>query len=473
MVCLELGFSSVDNKATTHSHFGPAETPLLISHRQTVPISSKKIACNGDESSLVECTIAEATECGYGEAAGVICNVGDQEKKRKKRAAVTAAAVLSGLSDGAAGAESVSKIAGSAADTAESLVKVKKSLTEFFDRGPVADSGGKAMLASALEYFKKKQQEREDALKDVTDKKFSSVDLGPAGIEVKLKNDKGYMDLGGEFQQGGMDLKIQEISSGAQSARSGGDAFMYPAGIGPMLVNGCFGKDYKVGDPCYAAKRLSTKCLNMMEAAAYIGVGFDGTGSYTHASRRKSLVQRMCANKGSYQGEDVPDTMNVFGIYDTGCTSKTFDSMEARSAYQRQESKAGNNKNFLSKDSETGSLSTSSNVAINSWLYDMSGSYSNRNQYSKESQRSESASTVQGRASEGLSKSKTVTRIFEFTCRIRRYEMFMDEVTPSQLSEAFLMDYINLPVRFNDFRAKAPQKYIRFLERWGTHSGSI
>ena len=110
-----------------------------------------------------------------------------------------------------------------------------------------------------------------------------------------------------------------------------------------MLVNGCWGKQYNIGDPCYAVKRLESKCSNMMEAATYIGVGFDGTGSYTHASRRKSLVQRMCVNGGRYQGEDVPDMMNVFGIYDTGCTSQTFDSMEARSDYQRRESKAGNN----------------------------------------------------------------------------------------------------------------------------------
>ena len=50
-----------------------------------------------------------------------------------------------------------------------------------------------------------------------------------------------------------------------------------------------------------------------------------------------------------------------------------------------------------------------------------------------------------------------------------RYEIFVDEVTPDQLSEAFLQDYMNLPIRFFDFRNKAPQKYTRFLERWGTN----
>ena len=76
---------------------------------------------------------------------------------------------------------------------------------------------------------------------------------------------------GGEFQDGGSDIKIQEISSGGQAKQSGGNAYSYPSGIGPLIINGCFGNNYKKGDPCYAAKRLNTKCLNMIEAANYIG----------------------------------------------------------------------------------------------------------------------------------------------------------------------------------------------------------
>ena len=35
------------------------------------------------------------------------------------------------------------------------------------------------------------------------------------------------------------------------------------------------------------------------------------------------------------------------------------------------------------------------------------------------------------------------------------YEIFADDVTPDQLSEAFLQDYMNLPTRYFDFRNKA------------------
>ena len=200
-----------------------------------------------------------------------------------------------------------------------------------------------------------------------------------------------------------------------------------------------------------------------------IGVGFDGVGDYTHANRRKSLIQRVCANKGTYQGEDVPDTMNVFGVYDTGCTSETHDSMAARSEHLREKSNAGSNKNFLIGSSRTESSALTGSAGINLGFSDASVSGSTSGQSSSGISSSVNSEEMEGRGSEELSRSKEVTRIFEFICRIRRYELFLDEVTPTQLSEAFLLDYINLPVRFHDFRNKAPQKYIRFLERWGTH----
>merc|ERR1711874_743603 len=59
--------------------------------------------------------------------------------------------------------------------------------------------------------------------------------------------------------------------------------------------------------------------------------------------------------------------------------------------------------------------------------------------------------------------------IYDFTCRIRRYNIFLDEVTPEQLTPAFLEDYMNLPVSYFDFRNQAPDKFNAFLKRWGTH----
>ena len=515
VVCRELGFSGAAN-FTTHSYFGPVETPLMVAQGVTVPYSIKNVLCVGTEEKLSECglTTAVASDCEFGEAAGVICRTestdgGRQRRKREAKKRIAPAAILAGLQmgaagigavsqgvnalaglqtgatgagavsqganpltalqTGAAGAGAVSQGVNAIAETAASLNSAKESLTQLFDRGPAADSGGDQMLASALSYFEKIQQQREQEQKEMLNNNQNSVNLGPIGIEVKMKHDKGYLDLGGEFQDGGSDIKIQEISRGGQEKQSGGNAYSYPAGIGPMLINGCFGQDYKKGDPCYTAKIMNTKCLNMIEAANFIGVGFDGVGDYTHANRRKSLIQRVCANKGTYQGEDVPDTMNVFGVYDTDCNSRTHDSMAARSEYLREKSNAGNNKNFLTGSSGTKASAYTVGGEANSWYEDESLSVGINRQSTEDDRSSTDSKDMEGRGSEELTRSKEVTRIFEFVCRIRRYELFLDEVTPEQLSEAFLLDYMNLPVRFHDFRNRAPQKYMRFLERWGTH----
>lgn len=46
-----------------------------------------------------------------------------------------------------------------------------------------------------------------------------------------------------------------------QTRHGGAQPFIYPMGVGGVLMNGCYGRDYQKGDPCYAAKRMSTKCL--------------------------------------------------------------------------------------------------------------------------------------------------------------------------------------------------------------------
>ena len=38
-------------------------------------------------------------------------------------------------------------------------------------------------------------------------------------------------------------------------------AFNYPAGLGNVLMNGCYGTGYKEGDPCYVAKWTLDACL--------------------------------------------------------------------------------------------------------------------------------------------------------------------------------------------------------------------
>ena len=51
------------------------------------------------------------------------------------------------------------------------------------------------------------------------------------------------------------------VEGGAKSPEEKGDPpFIYPAGMGQVLMNGCWGKDYKIGDPCYNARANSSIC---------------------------------------------------------------------------------------------------------------------------------------------------------------------------------------------------------------------
>ncbi|XP_035692536.1 uncharacterized protein LOC118427007 [Branchiostoma floridae] len=122
-------------------------------------------------------------------------------------------------------------------------------------------------------------------------------------------------------------------SSGGQAA-----AFTYPAGLGPVLMNGCFGTGYKNGDPCFQAKIPKSDCPNLIDGATYLGVGFDGRGVYSAESRKKSVIQRSCSNLQTYGDHEVPDSMTVQGIYDTNVESFTFSSTEEYRQYLEEKS---------------------------------------------------------------------------------------------------------------------------------------
>ena len=41
----------------------------------------------------------------------------------------------------------------------------------------------------------------------------------------------------------------------------GEQPFAYPMGVGGLLMNGCYGTNYQIGDPCYDFKTASSICL--------------------------------------------------------------------------------------------------------------------------------------------------------------------------------------------------------------------
>ena len=118
-----------------------------------------------------------------------------------------------------------------------------------------------------------------------------------------------------EFEPAGWQVELGDTSQPDEPTGEKEQPTIWPMGVGTALMNGCYGSGYKKGDPCYSAARFATRCFDMIDAAAFIGVGFDGRGLYSAENRKLSIIQRNCAAKGSFRGKDVPDVMNAFGIY--------------------------------------------------------------------------------------------------------------------------------------------------------------
>ncbi|XP_028399954.1 uncharacterized protein LOC114523277 [Dendronephthya gigantea] len=220
-----------------------------------------------------------------------------------------------------------------------------------------------------------------------------------------------------------MDAEIESDSSPASSKEVGDPVYTYPAGIGTMIMNGCWGTGYQPGDPCYQSLEVLTACQNMIDGAAFIGVGFDGRGKYSPESRKMSIIQRSCGGRLYYDDFQVPDTMSVHGIYETSSHMKIFSSRKEYQTYLQTE--AGISGSFF-------------------------GLYAG-------------AKAAYGASSS--SNSQNNLAIFDID--VDRYEIFKDEVKPQDLSRAFLHEFMNLPPSF--IQPGAPAKFSDFISRWGTH----
>ncbi|XP_035696659.1 uncharacterized protein LOC118430059 [Branchiostoma floridae] len=246
-------------------------------------------------------------------------------------------------------------------------------------------------------------------------------------------------------------------SSGGQTA-----AYTYPAGLGPVLMNGCFGTGYKNGDPCYKAKIPRTGCPNLIDGATYLGVGFDGRGVYSAESRKKSIIQRSCSNLQTYGENEVPDSMTVQGIYDTDVQSKTFSSLDEYRQYLEEKSAVTSAKAMFQEEINKASGYDAGNAGFGFGLAVGEGHSSNSGE-SSQSSGFRASSFARGR----LRQKQRQTFLAMLEMNIFRYEIFMDDIKPDQLNVGFLRDFISLPQSY--FSPGAEIIFQNFYLRWGTH----
>lgn len=84
-------------------------------------------------------------------------------------------------------------------------------------------------------------------------------------MKVNIMPDKGWKteDL---FVPPGFHIDVEITGEDKKPhGEIGVQPFAYPMGVGGLIMNGCFGRDYQPGDPCYAAKRKTTICLVRMQ----------------------------------------------------------------------------------------------------------------------------------------------------------------------------------------------------------------
>ena len=73
--------------------------------------------------------------------------------------------------------------------------------------------------------------------------------------------DKGWKtdDL---FVPSGLHIDAEVTGEDEQpKGETGEQPFAYPMGVGGLIMNGCFDKNYQPGDPCYQAKGKTTICM--------------------------------------------------------------------------------------------------------------------------------------------------------------------------------------------------------------------
>ncbi|CAH1224577.1 Hypp18 [Branchiostoma lanceolatum] len=253
------------------------------------------------------------------------------------------------------------------------------------------------------------------------------------------------------------DRNEDKDSSGGQTA-----AYTYPNGLGPVLMNGCFGTGYENGDPCWEAKIPQEGCPNMIDGATYLGVGFDGRGVYSAESRKKSVIQRSCENLQTYGKHEVPDSMTPQGIYDTNVESYTFSSMEEYRQYLAEKSAVTSAKAMFQEEIFKASGHVSGGGAFGlGWS--VGGGVSSQSGSSSQSSDFSASSSASAR----LSEKQTRTFMAMLEINIFRYEIFMDDVTPDQLNVGFVRDFISLPESY--FSPGAEITFQNFYLRWGTH----
>ena len=286
--------------------------------------------------------------------------------------------------------------------------------------------------------------------------------MGKGNTQITYEKMRGFKGIE-EFEPSGWRYESKTVSNKDQPDAESSQTYAYPMGAGYMMMSGCFGSNYKKGDPCYAALRKVSRCVNQIDSANFIGVGFDITKSYSAESRKKSVVQRTCVNKASFLGAEIPDNMNAYGIYDYSIRTKSFQSAEQYKEYLAKKSGAQMSSGVFRETSSSWQKTRS--VGSAGLLYNVGGGKGVGGSAGVKTGVKVSNSLEQQMESQGSQSSTSFMALLEADMKL--YEIALDHSTPEDLSAPFLTDFIDLPTSY--YLIGADIKLQDFILRYGTH----
>ncbi|XP_078588379.1 uncharacterized protein LOC144869188 [Branchiostoma floridae x Branchiostoma japonicum] len=345
--------------------------------------------------------------------------------------------------------------------------KVVDALGDRIAEGVVEDH--QAKVVGALEDYFSGQFEQADQEFDNVLARSGNLLAGVQGVEeatLKMVHGRGT-NTGDTFAPASQEMSlsfkhVEDEDDEQDSSELGLAPVGYPGGLGPVMMNGCFGSNYQEGDPCYEAFVPIQNCANIIDGATFLGVGFDGRGEYSTDSRKKSLVQRSCNGLQGYKEFHVPDQMTVQGIYDTDVETMTFATMEDYRVYLEDKSAVTSAKAMFQQEMVKAQGHGAGGGAFGLLWSAGGGSSSSRG-----SDRQESGFEASSQASSDLSETSAQTFMSMLELNVMRYEIFLDFVKPEELNLGALRDFLSLPISY--FSIGADRKYNSYILRWGTH----
>eukprot|EP00058_Branchiostoma_floridae_P020867 XP_002606357.1 hypothetical protein BRAFLDRAFT_67600 [Branchiostoma floridae] len=402
----------------------------------------------------------------------VISNIPSQEvPKREQKMQGDSAVATDGQASVSSNNVQVKKAAPAFVASAASQIG-EKLVDKLGDRiaDGVVENHQEKVVNSLQDYFGKQLDNFDDQYKEVlgqTNNLAAGLSRPVEEADVRVLPISRGDDMGNTFVPAGYEIShkyhyADEKDDEQDSSAATASAFSYPVGLGPVLMNGCFGTGYVNGDPCWEAKIPRESCPNLIDGATFLGVGFDGRGEYSADSRKRSIVQRSCNGLQTYEDHEVPDTLTVQGLYDTDVESNTFASMEGYREYLEQKSAVTSAKAMFQQELNK-AAGHGAGGGIFGLGYSAGGGGSNQNARSDQSSNFQAGSQAEGR----LSDKNTQTYMALLEMNVFRYEIFMDDVEPDDLNLSFLRDFLKLPVSY--FSIGADQDFQNFIIRYGTH----